>query len=79
MSRKVGRRDPPGCGGKVQYATWDDAEATALRLAESDEGRATHPGAVQTYKCCHCGAWHLGHWNKNRTPLETAKMVGLTS
>ena len=71
------RRAVPGCSSKRCFATWVEAETEALWLAESDDAYRRQYGAPVTYRCLSCRWWHVGHWNLNRTPLDTARLKGL--
>ena len=44
------------CLRKARYATWEEAEASALRVM--DEGLRQHTDA---YRCVFCNGWHFGH------------------
>lgn len=70
FTRRVWRW-PPGCANKNQFASWADAEDRALYLSMRGAG------ALLAYVCDYCGWWHVGSWNYNRTPMETARMKGL--
>ena len=53
------KRDPPQTcpvSGKQMHASERDASATAKHRM-SDKG--SPPADLRTYKCLHCGAWHL--------------------
>ena len=42
--------------GKRMYANEREAKATAAhRMADKEAG----PAQLRTYKCLHCGTWHL--------------------
>jgi hypothetical protein len=55
---EVKRDQPRTCSvsGKKMYASERDANATAKhRMSEKESA----PEKLRTYKCLHCGAWHL--------------------
>jgi len=57
-SGAVKRDEPRTCpvSGKRMYANENEAKATAAhRMADKE----TAPTQLRTYKCPHCGAWHL--------------------
>lgn len=56
MSSKRAQRRK-ACAGKVRHADQAGA-AIALRKLRQAHG---HMGQLSTYRCAHCGTWHLGH------------------
>jgi hypothetical protein len=50
------------CTGKQGHRRQRDAAAHLRRLVSA--GALAHQ--LRTYHCCHCGAWHVGHWRQRR-------------
>lgn len=46
----------PSCTGKFPFPTRELAEASAGRMRK----RKSQHQAAQTYRCHHCGKWHIG-------------------
>jgi hypothetical protein len=46
----------PSCTGKFPFPTRELAEASAVRMRK----RKSQHQAAQTYRCHHCGKWHIG-------------------
>jgi hypothetical protein len=48
------------CTGKRAHQRQRDAIAHLRHLVSA----GALPHRLRTYHCCHCGAWHVGHWNQ---------------
>lgn len=49
------------CRAKRGYRTKRRAEASARRQQAMPVERRERPGRLETYRCSHCGYWHVGH------------------
>jgi hypothetical protein len=58
---KVGNREQ-ACEGKKAHPTKQEAETHRRRLIRN----GAHPISLKTYRCDHCGSWHVGHRGKPR-------------
>lgn len=60
--------------GKTQYAIEKDANAGMMRMWSHDP--AADLRDLHTYKCEHCGGWHIGHISKymNRRNVDTVSV-----
>jgi hypothetical protein len=48
------------CTGKRAHQRQRDATAHLRHLVSA----GALPHRLRTYRCRHCGAWHVGHWNQ---------------
>lgn len=52
------------CTGKHKYETPQDAEKQVRRVSARRKRNVKTRGPANSYKCAHCGYWHVGSTNK---------------
>jgi len=64
-----------GCKGKIRYFSEKTAENQIVRV--QNHGRKEHKSKkkfkLNSYKCEHCGFWHIGH---SKWKLKNVNIVG---